>query len=64
MTAMYNVINRNTGTIVSKNLKSKDAARKARDRHDNKYGAYVHSIQAVVAAGYESPSCKPLKYGQ
>lgn len=45
---MYNVINRNTGTIVSKNLKSKDAARKARDRHDSKYGAYVHSIEAVT----------------
>jgi hypothetical protein len=44
----YNVVNRRTGKVMSKNIKSKSAARKARDRHDNNYGAYAHIIQAVV----------------
>lgn len=40
---MYKVINRNTQSVVG-TYKTKEAARKARDKKDNAYGAYVHSV--------------------
>jgi hypothetical protein len=40
---MYNVINRYTKAIVG-TYKTRDTARKAVDRKDNQYGAYVHMV--------------------
>ena len=41
---MYVVINKATQEVVG-TYKNKDQARRARDRKDNAYGAYVHTIK-------------------
>lgn len=40
---MFYVFNRRTGTCVAK-CKTRKEARRAVDRRDNEYGAYVHYI--------------------
>jgi hypothetical protein len=40
---MYQLINKNTNAIVGK-YKTIKTARRARDRKDNEYGAYVHRV--------------------
>lgn len=42
---MFNVINVKTQAIVG-TYKNKEAARKAKDRKDSAYGAYVHAVKA------------------
>lgn len=44
---MFNIVNKQTGQVVSKNIKSLTSAIKTRDRKDNAYGAYVHMILRV-----------------
>lgn len=44
---MFNIVNKQTGQVVSKNIKSRASAIKTRDRKDNAYGAYVHMIVRV-----------------
>lgn len=43
---MFYIFNRVTGTCVAK-CKSKDGARRARDKRDLEYGAAVHYIRAA-----------------
>ena len=44
---MYKVINHKTGQEYGP-YKSKQTARRAVDRRDNEYGAYVHQIKDVA----------------
>lgn len=44
----YNVVNFKTNTIVA-TCKTKDSARKTRDRKDLTFGAIAHKIVEVVA---------------
>lgn len=44
---MFNIVNKQTGQVVRKNIKSRSSAIKARDRKDNAYGAYIHMIIRV-----------------
>lgn len=47
---MFVIINKRSGLIVSE-AKTKAGARKAKDRRDIAYGAYVHSIREVMPDG-------------
>jgi hypothetical protein len=47
---MYLIINTRTGQTVGK-AKTKAGARASKDKRDNAYGAYVHSIREVMADG-------------
>lgn len=42
----YNIVSRSKGSVVGK-AQTMKSARKVRDRHDNNYGSYNHSIQPV-----------------
>lgn len=41
---MFNIIDKRTGKVVRKGLKSRMSAMKSRDRLDNQYGSYIHMI--------------------
>lgn len=46
----YHIVNHRTGKVVGK-ASTKHGARRAVDRHDNKYGGYAHRIVPVHKDG-------------
>ncbi len=53
----YHIVSKSTGRVVGK-AKTMKSARSARDKHDNKYGSYNHSIQPVWKEEAETDPAK------